>query len=267
MRRRGRRVVVTLAAFFATLVATNGTASVVEARAARASAPVVERSPERVLAGYVAALAALRRPAALSFEYTLSQLGLHDMEQSHRVYRRGLDERDETLVVDGYALKAPSVRILRNRSYRYDVTATAPRPAQYAFAFAGTTAQGGELAYRFRTRPTTPRAFEVLAVDIDGRTSLPSVISFRIAGGGARGRGVLRYALSDGRWVIREANVTVRLARGTTARERISWSSYRFFDSLPASTFEAPRPNPSASPNLLAPAAAATPPPALPPNP
>lgn len=220
--------------------------------------PPVARASAEVFHAYLAALAAIRRPKALSFDYTVSQLGVHDMEQTHRVYRSGLDERDETLFVDGYTLKAPAVRILRNRTYRYDLTSVAPRPAQYAFAFRGATRTLGTYAYTFRTAPRSARAFEVLEVEIDGRTLLPAVVRFRIAGGKARGVGSLRYGLSDSHWVVREARVTAKIAGGRTARERIAWSNYRFYDALPKSTFDAPKP--AVSPPLTTGAPAAPPP-------
>lgn len=265
MRRRGRQVVARLAlgvAVLASLLAgmfagsVFGRGSSVAARPAQGHAAMpklVEKKPAQVLAAYLAALAAIHRPKALSFEFTLSQLGLHDMEQTHRVYRSGLDERDETVVVDGYTLGAPAVRILRNRTYRYDIETTAPRPAQYVFAYAGATHLGGFVTYRFHTRVKSPRAFEVVGIEIDGRSFLPSLVTFRIAGGGARGAGSLSYGLADGRWVVREAKVLAALANGTKARERIVWSTYRFFDALPSATFEAPHPDPSATPNVLAP--------------
>jgi len=215
-------------------------------------APVSERAPTAIVHDYVAALAALRRPKATSFDYTVSQLGLRNMEQKHHVYRSGLDERDETLFVDGYALRAPSVRIVRHRSYRYDAVTVAPKPAQYAFTFVGANKSAAGVSYRFRTLPRSVRAFEVVELEIDGRSALPSLVRFRIAGSGARGQGTLRYGRSGTQWVVREARVTARLRDGKTARERIVWSNYRFYDSLPKSTFDTrksePKPRPSALP-------------------
>ncbi|GAC1311064.1 MAG: hypothetical protein NVSMB21_19920 [Vulcanimicrobiaceae bacterium] len=208
-------------------------------RPALAAAPRAgERSPDAVIHAYFEALAALRRPAASSFDYTVSQLGLRDMEQTHRVYRSGLDERDETLAVDGLVLKAPAVRILRHRSYRYDIATVAPRAAQYAFAYAGEARTTTGVTYRFRTRARAPRAFDIVEIDIDGRSSLPSVVRFRVVGGGTRAEGTLRYGRSGTQWVIREARVTARLPRGTTARERIVWSNQHAYDALPKSTFD-----------------------------
>ena len=74
----------------------------------RYAAPPLE--PATVLARYADALAALKHPAAISFEFSVEQLGLRNLEQTHRVYRSGSDERDETLSVDGYALNYPAVR-------------------------------------------------------------------------------------------------------------------------------------------------------------
>lgn len=215
---------------------------------AGAAEPPLRLTPAAVLARYDQALATLKRPPTLSFEYSVEQLGLHNIEQTHRVYRRGLNERDETLVVDSYTLKAPEVRILANRTNHYDVAAVAPKVADYSFAFAGTRRDASGFTYLFHTTPRATQSFAVGEVEIDGRTFLPSLLRFKIAGGGARGSGELAYGLTDAYWVIRSAVVSVHLTDGVTAHERIEWSNYRFPPSLPDSTFTAPRALATATP-------------------
>jgi hypothetical protein len=207
-----------------------------------AEAAVVRLEPATVLARYADALANLKRPPTQSFEYSVEQLGLRNIEQTHRVYRSGLNERDETLIVDGYTLKQPAVRILANRTNRYDIAAVAPKPADYTFTFDGTKRDAAGYTYVFRTAPRATPQFAVSEIEIDGRSFLPSLVRFKIGGGGARGSGELAYGLADAYWVVRAANVSVHLTNGATAHERIEWSAYRFPPSLPASTFEAPRP-------------------------
>jgi hypothetical protein len=211
------------------------------AHPATGAAQTIRLAPAAVLARYGQALALLKRPPTLSFEYSVEQLGLNNLEQTHRVYRSGLNERDETLVVDSYTLQQPAVRILANRTNRYDIAAVAPKPADYAFTFAGVEREASGYAYVFHTTPRATTSFAVSEVEIDGRSFLPSRLLFKIAGGGASGSGELVYARTDVYWVIRSAAVSVRLAGGAIARERIEWSSYRFPPSLPDSTFEAPR--------------------------
>ena len=218
-------------------------------------APIAALPPSVALARYAFALGLLRKPKALSFEYTVEQLGLRNLEQTHRVYRSGLRERDETLVVDGYTLKRSAVRIFTDRTYRYDVQSVAPTEATYAFAFAGLVRTGDSYGYAFRTEPRALGPFAVSEIVIDGRTFLPAVVRFKIAGAGARGSGVLQYGRSDVYWVIREATVSAHLTNGTTAHERIVWSDYQFHPSLPPSTFHAPRPAASdvpLAPNTIA---------------
>jgi hypothetical protein len=201
----------------------------------------VPQPPAVVLARYAAALASLPHPKTVSFEYSVEQLGLRNIEQTHRVYRSGARERDETLVVDGHVLTAPAVRFFANRTYRYDVRAVAPTPDAYAFRFSGVTHAGQGDAYVFATTPVVPRGFAVSEVEIDARRFLPTVLRFRIAGAGARGSGELDYGPSDAYWVICRATVGARLPDGSTAHERLVWSTYRFPESLPPSTFEGPR--------------------------
>lgn len=206
-------------------------------------APAGKLAPDIVLARYARALATLERPHAIAFDYAVEQLGLRNMEQTHRVYRSGLDERDETRNVDGYELKRPSVRILANRTYRYDIAATAPKPASYRFAYAGAYPHGNAYTYVFRTASFATTPFDVTEVEIDGTHFLPSLVRFKIAGDAARGSGELAYAPNGRYWVVVNAQVSAHLANGTTAHEHIAWSDYSFPTSLPPSTFEAPHPH------------------------
>ncbi|MFZ1125946.1 MAG: hypothetical protein WAN59_12475 [Candidatus Baltobacteraceae bacterium] len=203
----------------------------------RYAAPPLE--PATVLARYADALAALKHPAAISFEFSVEQLGLRNLEQTHRVYRSGSDERDETLSVDGYALKNPAVRIFRNRGYRYDIATIAPKPEAYEFSFSSVQRAGDHYAYSFETKSRAAASFAVTGVTIDGASFLPSVVRFA-ASGGARASGRLRYVGAQGYWVVTEAIADARLPDGKVAHERIVWSSYRFPQSLPPSTFQAP---------------------------
>jgi hypothetical protein len=214
------------------------------ARSVSPVAPVarVPLASNVVLLRYATALAALPRPKVVSFDYTVEQLGLRNLEQTHRVYRSGLAERDETVLVDGYTLTRPAIRIFTNRTYRYDITSVAPAPSAYTFAFAGVVRASGGYGYVYRTAPRATGSFAVSEVEIDGRTFLPSVVRFKIAGGGARGSGSLHYGRSENYWVIREAQVNAHVTSGTNAHERIVWSNYQYPAELPPSTFQPPRP-------------------------
>jgi hypothetical protein len=208
--------------------------------------------PSAVLERYAASLAALKHPKAVTFDYSVEQLGLRNMEQTHHVYRSGRNERDETLVVDGLQLPRPSVRIIANRTYRYDIGAVAPTPATYSFTYSGIVLDGDDLAYVFRTEPHVPASFAVSEIELDAHTFLPKIVRFKIAGYGARGSGELLYGPSDVYWVVREAKVNAHLTSGTLAHERITWSNYQFPAGLPPSTFEAPRPTTVLDPEALA---------------
>ena len=195
-----------------------------------------------VLSRYAHALATVKRPPAVSFDYAVEQLGLRNMEQTHRVYRSGRSERDETLIVDGYALKSPSIRIITNRNYRYDISAIAPKPSSYRFVSAGTIARGTSYTYVFKTAPYAATAFAVTEVEIDGSRFLPTSVRFKLAGGNAHGSGTLAYESYAGYWVVRDAVVSAHLHTGAIAHEHMAWSDYSFPPSLPASTFQVPKP-------------------------
>lgn len=199
-------------------------------------------TPPQILARYTAALAKLKTPKAITFDYSVEQLGLRDMEQTHHVYRSAQHERDETMIVDGYTLAKPEVRIIANRGYPYDLHAVAPTAAAYAFAYSGVTLNGDEVTYVFRTTPLATRAFAVSEIEVDGATFLPKVLRFKVASDTANGSGELRYAPADDYWVIVSAQVNAHLANGSPAHENIKWLNYQFPPSLPPSTFDAPLP-------------------------
>jgi len=222
-------------------------------------AAAVEAAPNAayVTVRYLAAVAKLKRAKTVSFEYALAQLGLHTMEQTHRVYRSGSNERDETLVIDGVRLKSPAVRIITGRNPHYDIAVVAPRPEAYRFIpVAAPKAPNGQYTYVFKLATRAPRAFAVTAIELDGRTFLPSLVKFTTSANGARGTGMLRYSGVAGYWVVREAVISATLQNGKPARERITWSRYRFPAALPRDTFRVPRPQVSAT---LVPGALAVP--------
>ena len=194
-----------------------------------------------VMERYADALANLPRPPAMIFEYSVEQSGLHNLEETHRVYRSGLRERDETLVADGVSLKIPSVRIVPYSAYKYDLLALAPKPADYTFAYAGRRTVLGRRVYAFRTTPVSAAPFAIGDVLIDAQRYLPVVITFTSVASGIKGKGRLEFMASGRYWVVREASVSAR-AGSKDARERIRWTKYRFPDSLPESTFAQPRP-------------------------
>src|SRR5271156_347480 len=216
--------------------------SIAHAQASAASGITVVASPSNVVARYVAALASVSRPRAVTFEYTVEQLGPRDLSQRHRVYREGVDERDETLIVDGVQLSRPAIRIFANRGYSYDVGTMAPRPADYLFTLTSELRGEGGAAYIFHSTPRVPAAFSVREIAVDARTYLPFVIRFRVSTADASGNGFVAYGRADSYWVVREAKVSVTLANGAKAQEHMVWSNYQFPELLPPSTFIAPRP-------------------------
>jgi hypothetical protein len=203
-------------------------------------------TPDRVLARYAAALAAVTPPHAISFEYVLEQTGARDLLQEHRVIRRGTDQRDEILAVDGRKLDPPAVRITHDRRDRYDVVTLAPKPDAYDFHYVGTVRDGRHEDYVFETaaRETTP--FRITAVTIDGISFLPSSIAFETDA--HAGSGTIAFGRAEQFWVP-----TVATARATyaklAAQERITFTDYRFPTALPPGTFARPHAIPTIKPD------------------
>jgi hypothetical protein len=192
--------------------------------------------PEVVLIRYVHALATVPVPAIVSFQYNVEQLGGRDIEQTHRVYRSGDDERDETLSVDGQKLVPPQIRIFRSRRDRYVVTNIAPRAEAYDFAFVGVHTTATRVDYVFRATAKQSGTFAVTQVTLDGTRFLPLDVQFATIQNGVQGTGEITYGPSGKYWVplVASANVSSAIRGG---RERITFGSYDFPPSLPPGTF------------------------------
>ena len=228
---------------------------------ARSGAPL---PPEAVLEKYHTAISNVAHPRNVSFEFSVEQLGLRNMEQTHRIYRSGLDERDETLVVDGYHLKAPSVRIISNRTNRYEIDRVAPSINAYQFTFASAINESDAYGYFFTTQARGDTAYAITQIEVDGKTYLPRTVRFKIAGGGVHGSGILTYGPVGGYWVVLAAEVSAHLANGSIAHEALHWSNYSFPKSLPPSTFQVPGALAEPAPPVATPAPATPDAPAVP---
>jgi len=204
----------------------------------------VELPPDVVLARYATALAAVTAPPVFSVDYTLEQSGTREVEQMHRVFRSGANERDETLDVDGRKLDPPTTRIFRGRRDHYTVALLAPAPARYTFAYLGPHRDGHHLDYVFDATAKVSGAYRVTRVTIDGITFLPSAIDFT---SGEDGVGSVTFG-REGKWWV-PFEVTGRATiDGLEATERLTFSNYRFPQALPPGTFAGPRPLPSFRP-------------------
>jgi hypothetical protein len=199
-----------------------------------------------VLQRYTLELNDLETPKAMIFGYSVSQLGSTDIEQRHTIYRSGLDVRDETLSVDGIALK-PKIVTFGKREDRYAIDRLAPRTASYELLFVKAIRDGAHLDYAYDATPIGESpAFAITRVVIDGINYLPREIDFKTASTEAQGAGKLIYGKADKYWMPLLATVEAEV-NGKPARERIVWDGYRFPPALPPSTFAPPRPLPHAT--------------------
>jgi hypothetical protein len=223
-------------------------AAAVIAAASPAPKPSPALAPAAVVAKYAGALKAIKEPRIFSVEYTVEQTGTRSLEQTHRIYRSGTDERDETLAVNGTRPATPVVRIFRRRPYRYTVTALAPKPSAYDFSYAGPHKDGKHVDYVFDVTPKsgTP-AFAFTQVTIDGVSFLPVAVSFATRQHG--GSGQVTFSKWDRWWVARSAAAQANVGRGV-AREQLTFAHWRFPAALPPSTFAAPRALPTPPPEL-----------------
>lgn len=190
-----------------------------------------------VLDRYDAALAMLAPPKAMIFTYSVSQAGPTNIEQRHRIYRSGVDVRDETIAINGSPLRRKMVRIGR-RPDPYSVEELAPRSASYEMVFLDTVRDGDHLDYVYQTQPLvrSPSGFVVDQLTVDGASFLPRVIAFHTTGATASGTGRIEFTSVGGYWVPQVVSVSA-VVGGSVARERIVFGDYRFPPALPRSTF------------------------------
>lgn len=199
-----------------------------------------------VLARYARAVAALRAPSVVIFSYTVSQTGADNIEQHHRIYRSGLDVRDETLSIDGIALRQKVVRF-EQRPDRYGVARFAPSTSAYELEFLGVVKDGRHFDYAYDATPLTHESTTWIdRVTIDGANYLPRAVHFHTQGESAAGTAEIEFGSFGPYWMPTSATATAQVA-GKPARERIVWSDYRFPAALPTSTFKAPQPLPHAT--------------------
>lgn len=198
-----------------------------------------------VLQRYASAIASVAAPKVVVFSYTISQVGASNIEQHHRVYRSGLDVRDDTLTIDGVTLLQKVVRFSRHQDH-YAVSRFAPNPNTYELLFLGTTKDGHHLDYVYEATPLShSSATWIDRLTIDGATFLPRVVHFHSGGAEVEGSGEVEFAPFGTYWMPVLAKATARV-KGALATERIVWNDYRFPQSLPPSTFQEPRPLPDA---------------------
>ncbi len=203
-----------------------------------------------VLQRYARALESLTAPKVVVYSYTISQVGPSNIEQHHRIYRSGTDVRDETLSVDGIPLSRKRVRFSR-REDRYTVGRFAPHTNDYELIFLGTAKDGHHLDYVYEATPLSRSSGAwVDRLTIDGVKFLPRVVHFHSSALDVDGSGQIEFGAFGRYWMPVMAVAQARV-RGKPARERISFGDYRFPQSLPPSTFEAPEPLPHATPPAM----------------
>lgn len=207
---------------------------------AASPAPLVELDSQLVLTRYAAAIANCAPVKTVVFTYSVSQAGAHNIEQTHRIFRSGTRQRDETIAVEGDPVKMKMIRIV-NKTDRYAIANVAPRTGAYGFLFLGTHRDGRHLDYVYATEPLAQPAFHVTELTVDGATYLPALIRFTMTAGSLRAKGALAYQKIGTHCVPLEATVSATL-NGKPTRERIVWSAYSFPASLPPSTFYQPKP-------------------------
>lgn len=207
---------------------------------AAAPTPPAELDSQLVLNRYAAALASCTPVKTVAFTYSVSQAGAHNIEQTHRIFRSGTRQRDETIAVEGDPVKMKMVRIA-SKSDRYAIANVAPRLSAYGFLFLGTHHDGRHLDYAYAAEPLGQPAFHVTELTVDGATYLPALIRFTMTARSLRAKGALSYQKIGTHCVPLEATVSAVL-NGKPTRERILWSAYSFPASLPPSTFYQPKP-------------------------
>jgi hypothetical protein len=199
------------------------------------------------LLNYATALAALKTPPAYTFDFALEHHGDRPEAQTHRVYREADRERDEIVSANGQRFPRPQVRIFVRRKDRYALRNVAPTIEGYVFTYARADRDGRHLNYVFNAYPRGVQEYEVTQITIDGTTFLPRKIAFRARNGSVDGTGVISYAKAEQYWMPQSANARAEV-NGKLQTERILWARYRFYQTLPPSTFAQPARIPGPAP-------------------
>jgi len=201
------------------------------------STGLVQLDSQLVLGRYLAALGSVKQPPYVVFSYRVSQAGAHNIEQTHRIFRGGSKERDETVSVEGDPVKTVQVVAVDDR---YAVGRLAPRTGAYTFLFLQTRRHGKHLDYVYATEPLTPSNFTMNEVVVDGESYLPSLIRFTSVARGVHASGSIAYAKAGRYWMPIVATAAASIG-GHPTRERLAWSGYSFPSSLPPATFIQPK--------------------------
>lgn len=200
---------------------------------------VVTLAPEDVIARYQHALATAKAPPAYICEYNVTDRGTHPTESSHRIFREGGRERDELISYNGQALNHPEVRVFARRVDPYAVTMLAPRPETYAFTYIGAAHHGRNVEYVFKAFARGTPPYEATKLTIDGTSFLPLSISFLTHNKVTEGSGEVTYQKIDRYWMPQTASARAEV-NGNLETERIVWSNFQFYPTLPGSTFAVP---------------------------
>jgi hypothetical protein len=196
-----------------------------------------------VLQRYAIAIQAVPTPKNVVFTYSVSQAGPSNIEQRHQIYRSGSNVRDELLAVDGLALARKRVKFAR-RDNRYSVDRLAPRTDAAQVLFIASEKVGRQYQYTYEVTALDKQSGAYVdRMTIDGTTFLPRRLHFHTIAGEARGTGEVVYAPFGKYWMPVMASVDATVGVHP-ARERITWADYRFPETLPPSTFQAPKPLP-----------------------
>jgi hypothetical protein len=227
-------------------LAAAGVLCLIAATGARVShAPGMPLDSQYVLQRYAIAIQAVTAPKNVVFTYSVSQAGPSNIEQRHQIYRSGSNVRDELLAVDGLSLARKRVTFVRRENH-YSVDRLAPRTDAAQVLFLESVRAGLRYDYTYEVTPLERQSgVYVDRMTIDGTTFLPRRLHFHTASGVSRGTGEVLYAPFGKFWMPVLASVDATV--GThPARERITWADYRFPETLPSSTFQAPKPLPAA---------------------
>lgn len=226
-------------------VAAVGILCLISATGARAAhATGVPLDSQYVLQRYAVAIQEVTAPKNVVFTYSVSQAGPSNIEQRHQIYRSGTNVRDELLAVDGLSLARKRVTFAR-RENRYSVDRLAPKTDAAQVLFLESVRAGNRYDYTYEVTPLERRSgVYVDRMTIDGTTFLPRRLHFHTASDESRGTGEVVYAPFGRFWMPVLASIDATI--GThPARERITWADYRFPETLPPSTFQAPKPLPA----------------------
>lgn len=200
------------------------------------------------LDAYRSAVATVKRPAFVEFDYTHTRSAPNRIvTELHRVYRtQDGQERNDTVMINGTAIVPAVTHILHRPVWPYDVGQFIVSADDYDIAPAAAAVVSGRKALGFKLTRKASANFMLKNLYVDPRRYLPVRETFAVTGADCSGDGIISFGAAGQYWLPTSVQVTCSAAvtNGPAVfKESIRFSNYAFPKAIPADVFTAGQPS------------------------